>query len=159
MRRSVVFWASLVPSQTILTNTAPYFIFSQGGVREQAFVLGLLNSSILDWIGHTKINLHLNYFILNSFPMPEMLADAKTSRFIELSAGLAIAGSTLDRFGNWPDLADPIRENERPEAIAELDAIASLLYELPDEFIKTIWNKPTRPEPELIRTYRAKSRD
>jgi hypothetical protein len=149
-------WAALVPANTILTNTAPFLIFSRGGVQDQAYVLGLLNSSVVDWFGHTRIGLHLNYFILNALPVPIRQGDDRCNRLVEIAAGLATTNDNRTRFDNWLDLADPTTGDERAPEIAELDAIVSLLFGLPDDAVESIWDRPTRPEPDLVRDYRQK---
>ena len=147
-------WAALVPAKTVLTNTAPYLIFPEGGLKAQAFLLAILNSSILDWLGHSKINLHLNYFILNSLPIPDRPDDERGQRLCALAAGLALRSDDRDLYGDWPDLAAPIPDGDRNVAVAELDAIASHLYGVPDHLIDVVWDRPTRPNPSDIRRFR-----
>lgn len=63
-------WFAVAPSNVLLTNTAPYLVFWRGDLHDQAYVLGMMNSSVADWYGHLRVNLNLNYFILNSIPIP-----------------------------------------------------------------------------------------
>ena len=147
-------WAALVPQNTILTNAAPYLIFPKGELIDQAYLLGMLNSSVLDWFGHAKINLHLNYFILNSLPIPENPNDERSLRLAGLAAGLALRGQDPDRYDRWVDIALPVEQSEVEQAIAEVDAIASLVYGLPDENIGLIWEPESRPDLDHVREFR-----
>lgn len=149
-------WAAVAPKETILTNAAPHLLFPRGGLREKAYVLGMLNSSVLDWLGHLKINLNLNYFILNSFPVPVMGDGERTDRFVELSAYLALQGD--GDLGKWNELANADGGPDVREATAELDALASLLYELPSSHLNLIWPKggtDARPSLESVQEHRS----
>ncbi|MDP9331960.1 MAG: hypothetical protein M3Q30_01420 [Actinomycetota bacterium] len=151
-------WAALVPPRTVLTNKAPYLMFPRGSVRSQAYVLGVLGSSLVDWFGHLRVNLNLNYFILNSIPVPVDEGDARADRVASLAAGLALLGQSPDELGEWVDVADHVADGDREEAIAELDAVVSLLYDVPDEALDLVWNLPTRPPLNRVSDYRAKWR-
>ena len=121
-------WFALVPGETILTNSAPYLLVLRGTLQSQAYLLGIMSSTVVDWIGHLKINLNLNYFILNAIPVPVFdPEDPKCCRIAELATGLALKPG--DKYGEWALLNDPITvEQEREEAKAEIDALASIVF-------------------------------
>jgi hypothetical protein len=147
-------WMALAPAGTLLTNAAPYLIFPRGGVLVQAYVLGILNSATCDWYGHRRIVLNLNFFIFNCLPVPEFdRSDARAARIAALAAGLALRDG---RYEEWESVAQRIPENLRIEAIAELDAIASLLYTVSDKFLPRIFDRPTRSSVERVRYWRSK---
>ena len=131
-------WFALAPSGTILTNKAPYLIFHRGDLRAQAYVLGIMATAAIDWIGHLKVNLNLNYFILNGLPVPEHVeGDARCDRVAVLAAGLALAGD--GDYGDWTTLADPIvADDARQDALSELEACGAALYGLDQDDIVTI---------------------
>lgn len=141
-------WAALVPPRTLLTNKAPYLVFPRGSEREQAYVLGMLNSSVVDWLAHRRVVLNLNFFILNSLPIPRMVDDVLTERFVSLAASLA----ELDEV--WPSIPRTDVRN-RLDAIAELDATAAILFGLSEDELALIWPK----EPSAVRPSLAQVRD
>ena len=67
-RRTVI--AALVPPRVFLTHKAPYFLWSRGHARDQAYVLGMLSSLPLDWYSRRFVELSLTFFVLNPFPVP-----------------------------------------------------------------------------------------
>lgn len=137
-------WFAVVPSDCLLTNASPYLNFWRGGLAEQAYVLGLMNSSVVDWFGHLRVNLNLNYFILNSIPVPLKDESERSDRLVTLAAGLALASE--GNLGRWGELGSAITsEEDRGAAVAEIDAIATLLYGLAEADLPLIFNTETRP--------------
>lgn len=148
-------WFAVAPSNILLTNKAPYLVFWRGDLHDQAYVLGMMNGSVADWYGHLRVNLNLNYFILNSIPIPVREHSIREDRLIKLAAGLALAAD--GEFGNWSKLADPIFEDEqRALAIAEIDAISTILYGLDDDDLPLIFNVETRPNIDKVLEFRRK---
>jgi hypothetical protein len=132
-------WAAVAPAQTLLTNKAPYLLFARGSLSNQAFLLAMMNSSVCDWYGHLFISLNLNYFVLNTLPLPEHdPSDPRCQRAVQLAAFLVTDGSTGD-LGGWPDLAAD-DQPDREDAIAEIDALASLLYGLTEIQLPLVWD-------------------
>ena len=147
-------WFALAPAKTVLTNKAPYLVFNTGDLFVQSYVLGLMNSSIVDWYGHLKINLNLNFFILYTIPIPEYRRDDKRiSRLCELSAGLAIQES--GDFGGWSKIGKIIEgDSARSDSMAEIDALAWSLFNLPRKFMKIVFNgNPLRSDLETVTKY------
>lgn len=146
-------WACLAPANTLLTNKAPYLVFPRGDLRAQAYVLGCLGSSAVDWFGHQRINLNLNFFILNSIPIPAMPDDFRGERIGRLAATLAL-GSERSQYGSWPELAlDEDRSIE--EMLAELDALVCSLFGIKASQLSVIFDRPTRPPLSLVRKFLA----
>ena len=147
-------WAALLPSKTLLTNPAPYLVFARGDMRAQAYVLGMLNSSACDWFGHSRIGLHLNFFIFKCLPIPIYEKDDPLAeRLIDLAASLALEGRQGD-YGAWAGLVPNSITVDISERVAELDAIATLLYGVSDELLEVIFKTPTRPKLSEIRRHR-----
>lgn len=147
-------WAALLPSGTVLTNKAPYLVFPKGDLGAQAWLLAMLNSSVCDWWGHLFVNLNLNYFILYGLPVPTWQPDdPRSRRAIQLGATLAV--NEEGDYGDWADLALD-GPHDRDDAIAELDAIASLAYGINDELLDLIWNDDAslRPPLDRVRKFR-----
>ncbi|MCY4512741.1 MAG: hypothetical protein OXB86_03535 [Bdellovibrionales bacterium] len=40
---------SLIPPEVFLVHKAPYFLFPMGDEKDEAFLLGILSSILLDW--------------------------------------------------------------------------------------------------------------
>ena len=147
-------WAALIPPGMPLTNKAPYLVFDDDDVMRQAFLLGILNSGVVDWFGHLRVNLNLNFFILYSLPVPWFRRDDMADRRISaLAAGLA-QNPRYD-YGDWASLGAPITGDiGRINAKAELDALVAFRFEVPDEMLPLIFDgeNPTRSNLEDVRT-------
>jgi len=133
--------ASLVPSETFLTNTAPYFLWPRGDERDEAYLLGVLNSIPLDWYARRFVEAHVNYHILNSFPIPRPgRDDSLRQRVVELSGRLA---SQSEEYADWADAVGvdygPLSDDAQMELIHELDAVVAHLYGLTPEHVEVIF--------------------
>lgn len=140
-------WAALVPARTLLTNKAPYLVFRRGDVVVQSYLLGILGSSVVDWFGHLRVVLNLNFFIFYAIPVPRFHGQPEAVRIAELSARLANPhkdGTASD----WLSLADDddVSDEERQ---AEIDALASLLFGLTDDELDVIWTDEVSGRPRL----------
>ncbi|GMA23115.1 hypothetical protein GCM10025864_08740 [Luteimicrobium album] len=149
-------WAALAPADVIVTNKAPYLVFLNTPLIVQAYLLGVLGSATCDWFGHLRINLNLNFFIFNTIPIPLFDArDDRAARLATLAGRLALMSE--GDYGEWVALGRPIEDpGERAESIAELDAIASLLYGLYDAQLELVFDRPTRSSVADVRRYREK---
>ena len=154
-------WAALFPTKIPLTNISPYLHFPEFELRNtieaKAYLLGMLSSGILDWYGHTKINLHLNKYIFNSLPVPQFdNGNSLHLRLAELAGNLALTengdyGEWQERFG---EIENPLEMNE---GLIEIDAIASMIYELTDEECALVFDgkNSTRSSIDNVLTKRA----
>jgi hypothetical protein len=138
-RRTVI--VSLVPSTVLLVNTAPYLLWPRGDEKDQAYLLGVLSSIPLDWYARRFVELHVNFHILNPFPIPRPSRDNPLwQRVVELSGRLA---SPDKRFAAWAKKVGVpygrIEGNEKEDMIAELDAVVSLLYGLSEKQVAHIF--------------------
>jgi len=129
-QRTVV--VALVPANVFITNAAPYVLWPRGDAADQAYLLGLLSSIPLDWYSRRFVELHLNYHIFNSLPVPRPSRDdALWQRVVALSGRLAAPD---ERFAEWAEAVGvewgPLAEDEKDDMIAELDAVVAHLYGL-----------------------------
>ena len=60
----------LVPPRTPLTDRAPYLVFQQWPLLQQAYVLGVFNSIPFDWQARRAVETTFSYFILNTLTFP-----------------------------------------------------------------------------------------
>lgn len=129
-RRTVI--TALIPPRTILTNHAPYFLWPRGDEKDQAFLLGILSSIPLDWYSRRFVEVNLNFFILNPFPIPRPpRTDPLWKRTVAIAGRL---GSEDDRFADWAKAVGvtcgELDPNMKQDMIYELDAIAAHLFGL-----------------------------
>ena len=133
--------AALVPGDVILTNAAPYLLWPRGTEHDQAFLLGVLCSIPLDWYARCVVELHVNFHLLNGFPIPEPGRDDPERARVEQLAGRLAAVD--DRFGEWAAAlgiaVGSVTDADRPELIAELDAVVSHLYGLQRDQVEHVF--------------------
>lgn len=124
--------ACLLPPRVFLTNKAPYLLWPRGDAQDQAFLLGILSSIPLDWYARRFVEVSVNFFIFNPFPIPHPpRTDLHWQRVVALAGRLAAPD---DRFAGWANAIGVkhgrLPEDETQDMIAELDALAARLYGL-----------------------------
>ncbi len=122
----------LLPPKVFITNKGPYFLWPRGDEKDQAFLLGVLSSIPLDWYARCFVELSVNYFIINSFPIPRPSRDdVRWKRVVELAGRLACPDNRFVRWANSVGVACGTLTQEDKEAmIYELDAVVAHLYGL-----------------------------
>jgi len=138
-RRTVI--ASLLPPRVFVTNKGPYLIFPRGTSMDVVFVLGVLSSIPLDWYARRFVEVNLNFFIFNPFPVPRpSLDNSLRQRVIELAGRLACPD---DRFADWAKEVGvecgSLEEDEKQDMIQELDAVVAHLYGLTRDHLAHIF--------------------
>jgi len=151
-QRTVV--VALVPPKVVLTNKAPYLLFPRGDKNDEAFLLGVLSSIPLDWYARRFVEISLNYFVFNPFPIPRPTRENPLwKRVVKIAGRLAVQAD--ERFEGWgaelgiaPKSLD---SDERDDLVAELDAAVALLYGLEESDVIHIfdtfhegWDSSTR---------------
>lgn len=138
--RTVV--TAFVPGEVIIVNSGPYLLWPKGDERDQAYLLGVLSSMVLDWYARREVELHLNFHILNSFPVPDPGAgDPVRDRVVEIAGRLAAIDG---RFSEWAaEVGVPVGsandEAVKADLICELDACVALLYGLDEDDLAVIY--------------------
>ena len=138
--RTVV--AALVPGEVVLTNKAPYLLFVEGTARDEAYLLGVLSSMILDWYARRVVELSVNFYLLNNFPVPEHYDDDPVAARVVTIAGRLAAVD--DRYASWAaevgvEVGTVTDKATREELICELDACVAHLYGLDEEDLAVIY--------------------
>ena len=134
--------AALVPGNQVITNQAPYLLWPHGNVRDEAYLLGLLSSMILDWYARCIVELHLNFHILNSFPIPDPgEGHPVRDRVVTIAGRLAAVD---ERFADWAsEVGVPVASAKDPATkqhlICELDACVAHLYGLDEDDLAVIY--------------------
>ena len=129
-RRTVI--ACLLPPEIFIGNQAPYLLWPRGDEKDQAFLLGVLSSIPLDWYARRFVEIHVNYFVFNPFPVPRPERDnAGWQRVVSLAGRLACPD---DRFASWAGAVGvdygPLVADEKEDMIHQLDAVVAHLYGL-----------------------------
>ena len=146
--------AALVPGDRVLTNQAPYILWPSGTEADQAYVLGVLSSMILDWFARRVLELHLNFHIFNSLPIPRPELDPGPGqhrklrlrdRVIQISGRLATTDPDRPGFREWAaavgvEPGSVESEAEKQDLIAELDAVVAFLYDLDEDDLAVIYD-------------------
>lgn len=138
-RRTVI--AALVPLEVFLTNKGPYLLWPRGDARDAAYLLGVLSSLPLDWYARRFVEVSMNFFVFNPFPIPRPPADHPLRhRAIELAGRLA---SPDKRFAAWAKTVGvacgPLAPDEKEDMTHELDAVVAHLYGLTERHLVHIF--------------------
>jgi hypothetical protein len=155
--------ACLVPANVFLTNKAPYLLWPRGDALDQAYLLGVLSSIPLDWYARRFVEVSVNFFIFNPFPVARPSRDdTRWQRVVALAGRLA---SPDKRFAAWAKAVGvdygPLQDAEKQDMIAELDAAVAHLYGLAEKQLVHIFetfHEGWDYEPRLsavLRHYRA----
>jgi len=132
---------ALLPPKVFITNAAPYLLWPRGDEKDQAFLLGILSAIPLDWYSRRFVETHVNYFVLNPFPVPRpQRGDKSWQRVVALAGRLACPD---DRFTGWAKAvgvkAGPLNDVEKENMIYELDAVVAHLYGLTEPQLRHIF--------------------
>lgn len=133
--------ACLVPSKIVITNAAPYLLWPRGTTQDEAYLLGVFCSLPLDWYARRFVELHMNFFILNAFPIPRPHEDNPLRRrVIEVAGRLA---ASENRFESWAELVGvecgPLDVDQKWDLMCELDAVVAHLYMLDEEHLQHVF--------------------
>ena len=145
--------ACLIPPQTFITNKGPVLMFPRGDKKDESYLLGVLCSIPLDWYARRFVETNLNFFILNSFPIPRPSRDNPLwMKVVKLSGRLACSD---ERFKDWAYEVGvdygPLEPEIKLEMMCKIDAIVSKLYGLSEKHLIHIfetfhegWNYESR---------------
>ena len=137
----------------MLTNKGPYLLWPCGSEQDQAYLLGVLSSMILDWFARRIVELSLNFHIFNSLPIPRPELDPGPAtqelhlrdRVIQIAGRLATAEPDHPGFREWAAAVGVVpgsvdSEEEKQDLIAELDAVVAHLYDLEEDDLAVIYD-------------------
>lgn len=120
-----------------ITNTAPYLLWPRGNEKDQAYLIGVLCSIALDWYARRYVETHVNFFVLNPFPIPRpSREDKRWQRVVSLAGQLACPDK---RFSAWAKAAGvaprKLGDAEKDDMLHELDAVVAHLYGLSESHL------------------------
>jgi hypothetical protein len=122
--------ACLIPPETFLTNKAPYLAFDHGGPRQEAFVIGVLNSIPFDWQARRFVETTMNFYLLNMLRFPE-LDSTDLDAIAERAARLSCQDDRFIDFAASAGVAcGPLDGDEATSLLVEIDALVAKAYRL-----------------------------
>ena len=134
--------AALVPGEVVLTNAAPYLLFVEGTARDEAYLLGVLSSMILDWYARRVAEQHLNFYLLNNFPIPPHFDDDPVAGEVVKIAGRLAAVD--NRYAAWAaeigvGVGTVQTPQDKEDLVCRLDACVARLYGLDEDDLAVIY--------------------
>lgn len=139
---SRTFIGCLVPPGIALVEKAPFFVRRKGNERDEAFLLGVMNTRIFDWYVRRLVELSMTFEIINSVPIP---CDKKSTligkKVIEIAGRLSSIDS---RFTDWAKavgvkVGSVKNPDEREDLETELEALVAHLYGLTRKHVEHIF--------------------
>ena len=132
---------ALVPPRVLLSDSALSFLWPRGEERDEAYLLGVLSSLVLDWYARRFVEVNLNFFVMNPFPIPRPDRDNPLwQRTVALAGRLACPDK---RFAKWAKAVGvecgKLDAAEKDDMIAELDAVVAHLYGLTEPHLRHIF--------------------
>ena len=135
--------AALIPSEVVITHKAPYLLWPQGTPQDEAYLLGILSSMILDWYARRVVEISLTFHLLNNFPIPDADVDDDpvARRVVEIAGTLAAVD---ERYAEWAaEVGVPVGsvtdEATKRDLICELDACVARLYGLDEDDLAVVY--------------------
>ena len=132
---------ALLPGQVIAVNSLPFLVRARGTAADEAYLLGVMSSIPMDWYARRYVELHVNFHILNAFPLPRPDPDNPLRlRVVEIAGRLAAVDF---RFADWAaQVGVPIGsvfDRDKNDLIGELDAVVALLYGLTRDDVEHVF--------------------
>ena len=150
--------ATLIPPDRVITNKGPYLLQIHGSPADEAYVLGVLCSMIMDWCARRVVEMSLNFHLLGALPIPDPGAGHPVrDRVVEISARLAAADA---RFAEWAAAVEvPVDSANDPstkaDLICELDACVAHLYGLDEDDLAVLYRTFDAKRPDRYAEHHA----
>ena len=132
---------ALTPPNVFHSNSSQIIMMPKGDNKDEAYLLGVLSSIALDWYARRFVEINLNFFLFNPFPIPRPNRENYLwQRAVKISGRLA----SIDiRFKDWAKNVGvdygPLETEIKYELICELDAVISHLYGLSEKQLNHIF--------------------
>lgn len=129
----------LVPPETPLVDTCAYIVFADPNAKNEARVLGIINSLLFDWAARRYVEMVLSHFLFNqlTFPPPE---NTPWQQIGKLAARLSCVD---ERFADFAAEAGveygPQTDAERDDMRAEIDALVARAYDLTEDELRFVF--------------------
>ena len=131
--------ACLLPPRVPLTNSAPYLVVAGWEPLSQASLLGVLNSAPFDWLARRYVEIHLNFYVLNSLTFPPP-ANTPWPRIGELAARLSCVDERFAGVAAEIGVECGLQTDaQRDDTRAEIDALVARAYGLTEDELRFIF--------------------
>ena len=151
--------AALIPSGVVITNKGPYLLQIRGTLRDEAYLLGLLSSMVMDWCARRTVEMSLNFHLLNAMPVPDPGEGHRVrDRVAEIAGRLAAVD---ERFTDWAAAVGvPVGAADSPEVkadlICELDACVAHLYGFDEHDLAVLFSTFDAKRPDRYADHHAR---
>jgi hypothetical protein len=131
----------LEPPHVFAHDPACTLLWPSGTELDQAYLLGVMASVPFDWFVRRRTEVNLNFFILNSLPVPRPpRSDPRRQRVGILAGRLACVDDRFVVFANRSGVNyGPLEPAEKAAMIAELDAVVAHIYGLSSDELKLLF--------------------
>jgi hypothetical protein len=132
----------LLPPGTTAVHKAPLLVRRSGDERTEAYLLGIMSSLPFDWYARRWVELTMSFELLNNLPVPVYHPGSDlVKRMVEVAGRLAAFDR---RYEVWADavgvpFASVSSEAEKEDFVAEVDALAFLLFGLDESEIQHVF--------------------
>ena len=145
--RSVI--ACILPPRTVSDHNVAVVVVKRGNSRLTnssyykaiAYLAGILNSYIFDFLVRTRISIYFSFFIFYQTPVPTDISNSFAQQIADISAKLSSCderyGSFAATFGMKPA---QVSMRERIELMARLNALVAIHYGTSRDDLVTILN-------------------
>ena len=149
---------TLIPPAVVITNKGPYLLQTRGSRRDEAYVLGILSSMVMDWCARRTVEMSMNFHVLNAMPVPDPgEGHGVRDRVVEIAGRLAAVD---ERFGDWAvAVGVPVGSVNDPKTkadlICELDACVAHLYGLDEDDLAVLYGTFDAKRPDRYADHHA----
>ena len=139
--------ACILPPESFGPNTAVMVLPQKNGspvrgkeyLRFIAYLSGIFNSFVFDFLMRSRITMHLNYFYVNQTPIPSTVDGNLAEEIVRVSSRLSAVDNRFDDFASALDVqSGPLTMRERIDLTAKLNALVAKHYGLDKERLKVI---------------------
>lgn len=133
--------AALIPPHVIPQEKAPYLMRFKGDQMDEAYLLGILSSRILDWVARRVVEAGMKFGVINLLPVPQVSPEHPgRARVIQLAGRLAAVD---ERYAEWAKAVGvghgPIADAQADDMKTEIDACVARLYGLDEQQIRDLY--------------------
>jgi hypothetical protein len=139
--------AAILPPKSFVSEKATLvlpkwdqkFVVDDTYYRMIAYLCGVFNSMVFDFLLRTRIYMNINYFYVFETPLPDNLGDNQAKSIIEVAGRLSSIDERFKEFASVLDVeCGPLSMKERIELTAKLNALVAKHYGLNREQLEVI---------------------
>ncbi|MCW3471859.1 hypothetical protein OMK68_19840 [Rhodococcus pyridinivorans] len=102
-----------IPAGVVCGNKVPTIAFPEGGTDREDLFLALTNTLVVDWMLRRLVTTTVNFFLLNSLPLPRLTEGSETGQeLVELARKLTAAEGNNEvdawQIGRWRARSDAL---------------------------------------------------